>query len=205
MESFGTPCDICRLPPSIHHPIGEGFLCDRCFQDVENRDCVAELMHQRMMNSIGPHIHEVFVSSISVHIYIWTGKPWPAQKLATGLLEALHAKCACWTRAFLCAAFVIDWLHLNNNTYDSIIQDCRSFAMIACRTSLMSVTGVGGKKSFIITSYLLTQRSKAAFRRTYGLPLEISHACAATAIRSGSHVKGDVGDALWSWIRLVMQ
>ena len=31
---------------AIHHPIGEGFLCNRCFQDVENRECVAELIHQ---------------------------------------------------------------------------------------------------------------------------------------------------------------
>ena len=59
---------------------------------------------------------------------------------------------------------------------------------------------VGGKKSFMITLYLLIQRSKAAFQSTYGLQLETSHACAATAIHSGSHVKGDVGDALWLWI-----
>ena len=34
---------------------------------------------------------EAFVSSISVHIYIRPGIPWPAPELATGLLEALHA------------------------------------------------------------------------------------------------------------------
>ena len=37
------------------------------------------------------HNLEAFVSSISVHIYIRPGIPWPALDLATGLLEALHA------------------------------------------------------------------------------------------------------------------
>ena len=62
MESFGPPCDVCRLLPSIHHPIGEGFLCNRCFQDVENRECVAELMHQSID-------HPVFGDlTITIHI-----------------------------------------------------------------------------------------------------------------------------------------
>ena len=72
--------------------------------------------------------------------------------------------------------------------------------MIACRRFSMDVTGVGGKKSFIITSYLLILWFKAAFHSTYGLQLITIHACAATAIHSGSHVRGDVGDALWLWI-----
>ena len=142
------------------------------------------------------------VSSISVHnrFSALANKPWPFPVHKTGALEALHATCAWWPRAFLCAEFVIDWLHLNKATYDSIIQECRSFAMIACRRSSMDVTGVGGKKSFIITSYLLIQWFKAAFHSTYGLQLVTIHAAVATAIHSGSHVDGDVGDKLSLWI-----
>ena len=146
-----------------------------------------------------------FVSSISVHICF---HPWhrmakisvacPAHK--KGALEALHATCAWWPRAFLCAEFVIDWLHLNNNTYDSIIQVRRSFAMIACRRSSMDVIGVGGKKSFTITSHLLIQWFKAAFHSTYGLQLVTIPAGVAAATHSGSHVDGDVGDKRSLWI-----
>ena len=126
-------------------------------------------------------------------------KPWPASWHETGELEA-HATCTWRTWASLCAEFVTDWLHLNKATYDSIIRACRSFAMIACKKSLMSVTGVGGKKSFIITSYLLIQWFKAAFHSTYGLQSINIHACAAAAIHSGSHVDGDAGDKLLLWI-----
>ena len=141
----------------------------------------------------------------SVHICL---QPWhriakkslPGPEHKTGTLEALHAMSAWWTRAFLCAEFVIDWLHLNKATYDSITQECRSFATIACRRFWMDVISVGGKKSFIITSYLLILWFKAAFHSTYGLQLVTIHAGVAAATHSGSHVDGDVGDKLSLWI-----
>ena len=64
----------------------------------------------------------------------------------------------------------------------------------------MDVTGVGGKKSFIITSCLLIRCFKTAFHSTYGLQLVTIHAAVVIAIDSGSHVDGDVGGKLSLWI-----
>ena len=62
MGSFGPPCDTCGLLPSVYHAHGEGFLCNRCFQDVENRECVAELRRKCIA-------HPVFGDSlITIHI-----------------------------------------------------------------------------------------------------------------------------------------
>ena len=86
MESFGTPCDICRLPPSIHHPIGEGFLCDRCFQDVENKECVAELMHKRIDHPVFGDLW--FIYSLSLCIKYLSAYLFPTGKPAMARLRA---------------------------------------------------------------------------------------------------------------------
>ena len=126
-------------------------------------------------------------------------KPWPTPRHDTGNLET-HATCAWQNWELTCAKSVTDWRRLKCAIYDFIIRACSSFAMIACKTSLMNVTSVGGKRSFIITLYLLIQWFKTVFHSTYGLqPIHI-HAYAVTATPFGFHVDGYAGDKLWRWI-----
>ena len=127
-------------------------------------------------------------------------KPLPGHAHKKGILEALHATNAWWTRAFLCAKFVIAWPHLNDAIYDSITQKCKSFATIACRTFWMNVTCVGGKKSSMITLYLMTPSWKTAFHSTFGYQLVTINAGAATATPFGSHVDGDAGHKPSIWV-----
>ena len=127
-------------------------------------------------------------------------KTLPGPEHKKGTLEALHATNAWWTRAFLCAKFVIAWPHQNDATYDSITQKCKSFATIACRTFWMNVTCVGGKKSSMITLYLMTPSWKTAFHSTFGHQLVTINAGAAAATLFGSHVDGDAGYKPSIWV-----
>ena len=122
-------------------------------------------------------------------------KPWP-----TLCWLKIHATCAGWNWESICAKSVTDWRHPNENTYDFIIRAWRSFAMIACKNPLMNVTSVGGKRSFIITLYLLIQWFKAVFHSTYGLQSINTHVYAVTATPLGFHVDGYAGDKPWLWI-----
>ena len=64
----------------------------------------------------------------------------------------------------------------------------------------MNVTCVGGKKSSMITLYLMTLSSKAAFHSTYGHPLATINAGVAAVLLFGSHVDGDAGHKLSIWV-----
>ena len=142
-----------------------------------------------------------FVSSISVHEFLLelAHKPWPTPRHDTGNLE-FHATCAWQNWELTCAKSVTDWRRLKCAIYDFIIRACSSFAMIACKTSLMNVTSVSGKRSFIIMLYLLIQWFKTAFHNTYGLPSIHIHAYAVAATPSGFHADGYAGDKLRNWI-----
>ena len=126
-------------------------------------------------------------------------KPWPTPRHDTGNLET-HATCAWQNWELICAKSVTDWRRLKCATYDFIIRACSSFAMIACKTSLMNVTSVGGKRSFIIMLYLLIQWFKTAFHSACGLQFHTTHVVVATATPFGFHVDGYAGDKLRRWI-----
>ena len=126
-------------------------------------------------------------------------KPWPTPRHDTGNLET-HATCAWQNWELICAKSVTDWRRLKCATYDFIIRACSSFAMIACKTSLMNVTSVSGKRSFIIMLYLLIQWFKTAFHSACGLQFLTTHVVVVTASPLGVYVDGYARDNLWNWI-----
>ena len=121
-------------------------------------------------------------------------EPWP-----TSCWLDIHAMYADWTWDSICAKSVPHWRHLNANHV--ITWPSGSFAMSACKNPLMTVTSVGGKRSFTITLYLLIRWSKTLFLSTYGLQSIINiHALAVTATPLGVGADGYAGDKLRRWI-----
>ena len=167
-------------------------------QAVDSRFAVYDHLS---IQSMTRHIPWAFVSSISVHEFLLelAHKPWPTPRHDTGNLE-FHATCAWQNWELTCAKSVTDWRRLKCAIYDFIIRACSSFAMIACKTSLMNVTSVSGKRSFIIMLYLLIQWFKTAFHSACGLQFLTTHVVVVTATPFGFHVDGYAGDKLRRWL-----